>query len=363
MIPNLIPEHTKDKSEKNVSKIRGAAIILFTVLLVLSFKLSRERLNKNEIRLVFYNVENLFDTLDSVLDDDEFLPDGVRRWDWYKYNRKLNNISKVLIACSNRSAPDIIGLCEVENSTVLDHLCSKTILREVGYRTLFAQSKDRRGIGVGLLYKSNFELLRSEIIYPVRASGDTIETRSILYAEMADSFDTLRLFITHWPSRRGGVSASDKLRQDVASLIGLSVERLNKSDSRNLNIIIMGDLNANPGDMVVKKYLSGDDSDENSIGRLINISSYKGNEVQGSYKYQGRWNMYDQVLIDSSLMLQGHGYRYLNGSFRVLDNENILVDDLSYRGKKPGSTWNGPAYNGLYSDHLPVYFDLEVKEY
>jgi endonuclease/exonuclease/phosphatase family metal-dependent hydrolase len=345
---------------KNVSRVTGTGLIIIIVLLLESHSLGTRYRGGNEIRIVFYNVENLFDTLDSDLDDDEFLPGSERRWNTYKYTTKLNNISKVLISCSNKDAPDIIGLCEVENKNVLIDLCSETILGEVGYRTLFAQSHDSRGIGVALLYKSTFELVGSEIIYPHGSNDDTLDTRSVLYAELADSFDTLRLFVSHWPSRRGGVSATDKLRQEIAELIGTSVRKLRESGAGKGNIVVMGDLNANPGDEAIAAYLTCE-RNGSCPGRLNNISTYRGKKVEGSYKYQGRWNMFDQVLIDSSLLMPGNAYSYKKGSFRVLENDNILVDDLKYRGKKPGSTWSGPAYNGLYSDHLPVYFDLIIN--
>ena len=43
-----------------------------------------------------YNVENLFDTYDdSLTSDEEFLPEGDRYWNTYKYYQKINNIYKV----------------------------------------------------------------------------------------------------------------------------------------------------------------------------------------------------------------------------------------------------------------------------
>jgi len=62
----------------------------------------------------FYNVENLFDTFDDPeINDDDFTPKGRLKWDSIKYDQKLRNISKVI---KTMGAPDIVGLCEVENN-------------------------------------------------------------------------------------------------------------------------------------------------------------------------------------------------------------------------------------------------------
>ena len=166
----------KDKLAK-LQIIKYLVLITFlagSIFLLESVSMTSERKSiRDNIRLVFYNVENLFDTIDSVKDDREFLPGGERRWNGYKYRVKLNNIAKVIVACSKEELPDIVGLCEVENSMVLEDLVSRTILRNSGYKVLYGDSYDRRGIGVGMLYSSRFDTLQTQNLFPISESGDT----------------------------------------------------------------------------------------------------------------------------------------------------------------------------------------------
>ena len=83
--------------------------------------------SQNLFRVMFYNVENLFDTKDdSLKNDNDFLPDGFMRWTPWKYWEKLRNITRVITAVGGMQSPALIGLCEVENDSVIfdaDHPC------------------------------------------------------------------------------------------------------------------------------------------------------------------------------------------------------------------------------------------------
>ena len=111
-------------------------------------------LAQESFRVMFYNVENLFDTKDdSLKNDNEFLPDAMRRWNYYRYRDKVNSIAKVIIASGNEYVPDLVGLCEVENDTCLRDLVRYSPLREADYRYVMTNSPDERGIDVALLYQ------------------------------------------------------------------------------------------------------------------------------------------------------------------------------------------------------------------
>src|SRR5690554_1073054 len=101
--------------------------------------------------LLFYNVENLFDTINSPqVRDGEFTPDGSKEWDSHRYYNKLNNLSKVIIAAGKWNPPDIIGIAEVENKTCFRDLVGKTVLSKMRYQIIYHESEDRRGIDVAL---------------------------------------------------------------------------------------------------------------------------------------------------------------------------------------------------------------------
>jgi len=311
------------------------------------------------IRVVFYNVENLFDTTNSNLDDEEFLPDGVRRWNSGKYFRKINNIFKVIALCGEWSPPDIIGLCEIENYEVLQDLIVRTPLNQLPYEPLFAPSADDRGIGVGLLYNNErFDILGKDIWYPVSNELDTIRTRSVLSVTLSDMYDTLDIIITHWPSMRGGVTATDNLRRGVAVMIRDNVEK--KLENRNGGkILILGDFNCAPGSETITDWLGAlpisSHIEQNS---LYNLSANMVCKTGGSYKFQGNWDMLDQIIASGSLLEPVNGYRLVERNCHVVTDDVLLIEDGRYRGRKPFSTWSGYNYTGGYSDHLPVILDL-----
>lgn len=125
-------------------------------------------------RVMFYNVENLFDCRhDSLKEDREFLPDGEKKWTPSRYWRKLDALSKVVAAVGEERLPDLVGLCEVENDSVLFDLTRRSSLRALGYRYVATHSPDVRGIDVALLYQpGSFRLLEShEIPVPSAEAG------------------------------------------------------------------------------------------------------------------------------------------------------------------------------------------------
>ena len=67
-------------------------------------------------KVVFYNLENFFDTInDPEVKDDEFTPEGPKKWNTAKYNKKLGNIERVLfgMAAIDKEYPIVIGVSEV----------------------------------------------------------------------------------------------------------------------------------------------------------------------------------------------------------------------------------------------------------
>lgn len=354
----------KDKLVRNLSRdIIFTVSILFIMLLIISGRSFRTTGTDKGLNIMFYNVENLFDTIDSPLEDSDFLPSSDRKWNTYKYFSKIKNLAKIIVASGRWDAPDLVGLCEVENEIVLRDLVSLTLLKREDYNTLYAESADRRGIGVALIYKDKLKLISSELFYPVFPNGDTIHTRSVLLATMGCGKDTLNIMVSHWPSRRGGASLTDPLRESVASLIREIIDNVSAGKVGN-KFIIMGDFNCNPDSYILSEILLVNKQVNNELntGSLISIQPANSRADIGTYKYQGRWNNFDQLLISSSLLQTESGLRYKASSLRVLDNDYILVEDKSYRGLKPKSTWSGPVYIGGYSDHLPIVFNLDLVE-
>jgi endonuclease/exonuclease/phosphatase family metal-dependent hydrolase len=215
------------------------------------------RADSGLFRLLFYNVENLFDILnDPRKDDDAFTPGGDRRWNSYRLKHKVNNIYKAIAAASEFSVPAVIGLCEVENIYVLEMLARQTGLKNHDYNIIHRESADRRGIDVALLYRPvDFKVLDTifkQIDFPFDGSATT---RDILYIKgIAGISDTLHLYVNHWPSRWGGQGATERYRNHAAWVLRSLTDSVFKEDPL-AKIIIMGDFNDEPENSSLKDHL------------------------------------------------------------------------------------------------------------
>ena len=310
---------------------------------------------------VFYNVENLFDTKnDTLSDDDEFTPNGEKYWKNNKYQAKLENIARVLRGVGQWELPAIVGLCEVENKNVLYDLSRHRLINDAEYHLIHKDSPDRRGIDVAMLYREEvFQPLKSRWISILFESDPERTTRDILYVKgTINDLDTLHIFINHWPSRWGGIEASQPRRIEAARKLKQLTDSIYLADI-NPNILIAGDFNDNPTDSSLHKVLQAGIKSELTADGLVNLMLEDFNEGEtGTLKYRESWETYDQIIISSSMYYLRHTQLTLNGAF-VYAPDYLLIEDERYLGKKPFRTYIGPRYQGGFSDHLPVYIRFE----
>ena len=346
-------------------------LIPFTIFILINFNLIFAQENKDyesnkSIRVMFYNVENLFDTKnDSIKNDDEFLPNQGKFWTPKKYYTKINQISKVIAAVGGWTPPAIIGLCEVECRYALNTLTKYSPLKNLNYKIIHKESPDFRGIDVALLYqekKFNPILFKAIAIKFPFAPEKT--TRDILYVKgRTKNKDTLHVLVNHWPSRWGGQLKSEIKRVYVASVLKKTTDSIFNTDV-NAKIIIMGDLNDYPYNKSITETLmaKGDFSDIKA-NKLYNLAAYiQENTKIGSHKHKGVWGVLDQIIISGSLLnKKAKTYTTIENA-HIFDADFLLTDDEAYLGKQPFRTYLGFRYIGGYSDHLPVYLDLFFNE-
>lgn len=294
-------------------------------------------------RIAFYNTENLFDCQhDSLKDDREFLPDGVRHWTPWRYWEKIRRTAEVIASLGEDSAPEMVGLCEVENDSVLTDIVSRSPLRTMGYRYVLTSGDDPRGIDVALLYKpSHFRLLQwEERRVPVGTVRKDAHARPVLHVTgECLSGDTLDIFVCHWPSRRGGSRASEPLRVLAAQTVLEAMDSL-RTVRQNPLFVVMGDLNETTEGKAVK------------LLEQRSLLENKTRGLRGSYRYRGQWEQLDQMLVSPTLEVE---------SIRVLDADYLLENEPVFGGKRPFRTFNGRRYQGGYSDHLPVVLTLDLS--
>lgn len=319
------------------------SLIVTVFLFLMLFRASGQ-----EFSVMFYNVENLFDTVDDTLkNDDEFLPGGERRWTSYRYHKKLNAIARAVAAAGEWELPALIGLCEIENEDVLKDLVYGTILSAGNYGIVHRDSPDPRGIDIALLYRRDrFRIAAVRSWLPDSPDSLPVTTRNLLYIKVTAAEDTLHMVLCHLPSRRGGVLAAERLRERMIRLAADRVDSIMSSSGGRGTVIVMGDFNATPQDEMMT-VLTG-------AGKLVNLSVVLSEQGKGSYKYQGKWEMIDQVLVSPALTDSSGVWRTEPACFRVVDVPFLLTGDETYPGSKPFPTYGGYRWSGGYSDHLPV---------
>lgn len=306
------------------------------------------------------NCENLFDYRhEEGKDDMEWTVTSPRHWNKGRYWRKLNNIGQEIISCGEYQdtitshqqltpstqhptwqLPDMVALCEVENDSVVRDLAERSVLRNAGYRYLVTQSPDLRGIDVALLYSPvSFRLIRSYALR-VKPLPGMRPTRDILYAcgEII-SGDTLHVFVVHAPSRFGGERQTRPNRRVVGERLIASIDSI-RSLHPQPRIIVAGDFNDGDNDPLLK-YLHSQ--------RLHNISegAMGHNGARATYKYQGKWDNIDHILVSSALV-PAFQEAYVH------DPDFLLEEDQKYGGVMPHRNYNGMRYQRGFSDHLPL---------
>lgn len=315
---------------------------------------------QSPFRILEYNVENLFDCQhDRGHDDHEFLPDGDKRWNTYKYWKKLNALVKVVAAVGERRIPDLVVLCEVENDTVVRDLCQRSALRTLGYRYVVTGSEDARGIDVAVLYQpGTFRLLSCDTIrIPSREAGFP-PTRDLLYLQgRLISGDTLHLVACHLPSKYSGTRAADRHRLLAASTVASVCDSILHFHSQGL-LVVTGDFNASASEKLFRSELGA----ACGLRLLPELPLEDVRRVGGTYRYQGYWSSLDHFLVSEALCHPSSPVVLKDSVSRIADFPFLLQTDEKYGGVKPFRTYLGPRYLGGYSDHLPLWLDLLIRD-
>lgn len=308
----------------------------------------------------FYNVENLFDTIDSKYTiDEQFLPSSEKAWNTKKYFEKLNNLAKVITAI-DKKLPIFMGFAEIENKLVIQDLITNTNLREGNYGIVHHESPDKRGIDLGLIYRKEYmKILKTQNIRVKIASEPDFATRDIIYAkgELADN-DIIHIFLNHWSSRRSGQVESEYKRVRAATILRQQVDVLLEEDPM-AKIVIMGDFNDYPTNKSIYVTLNAKGTPDFSNGQLFNMAYKLEKEDKGTYNYRGDWGMLDQMIISKGLYSPEKGVEVSYDQCLVLRKEWMLYTDKKYGDQKPSRSYGGPKYYGGYSDHLPIYSKFE----
>lgn len=295
-------------------------------------------------RIAFYNVENLFDTINGPNNDEEFLPKGKKEWNSERYNTKINHINQII--CGLKT-PMLMGLCEIENKDVIEDIIHNN-KKLKHYKPIHFNSLDARGIDVGLIYNTKkLTLLDKGLIRFNLPEQDTPTSRDILWAKLSYKNEVFYTMVNHWPSRRGGteksapkrIKAATKAKEFIDSLLSIDI---------NTKVILMGDLNDYPSNRSVTKLQE----------IMTSCITKESNQYGGTNSYRGQWNILDHIMISNGF--QNMKLRIKPESGKIYSPDYLITE---YKGNKvPFRTYGGIKYLEGYSDHLPVYIELSLKK-
>jgi hypothetical protein len=313
----------------------------------------------------FYNLENLFDTIDDPNTiDEEFLPNGINKWTGERYKTKIAHLSEVISQIGGefvKGGPIIMGFAEVENRQVIEDLINTPALKPLDYGIVHFDSPDKRGVDVALIYQKQYFKVTNSMALKLTIPGvDDFFSRDQLVVSGIFDGEPLYVIVNHWPSRSGGEKKSAPLRNTAAKLCRSIVDSIMKIDI-NAKILIMGDLNDDPTDASLVKYLNAKgDIKKVAPGDLYNpmLKMFKIDGI-GSLAYRDSWNLFDQIIVSSGLTGEDKSTYKFYKSF-VFNKKFLTQTEGAYAGY-PFRTYAGGVYSGGYSDHFPVYVFL-VKE-
>lgn len=294
------------------------------------------------VSIAFYNTENLYDTIPSVLyDDAAYTPGGKYGWGTERYRSKLRNITRVI----DRMDADVVGLCEVENETVTRDLVA-TLGTDYNYIHRCVGKWDGRELA--LLYKGDRFVPEQVRRLESPSSRDFLYVRGLLCGERID------LIVCHLPSLLNKYPT----RERTMRALYYFVDSLHVADAE-ARLVVMGDFNAAPGDRILTEAFS---APEGCAPLLHCPFAELAATGAGSYAYKYSWMFFDKMHVSTRLMADADGanspVRYSRCG--VFIQPWMLTDDKTKRRGFPLRTFTGTRYTNGFSDHLPVYIYLEV---
>ena len=326
----------------------------------------------------FYNLENLFDTVhDDGKNDYEYLPDGANQWTETKYQKKLSNMAQVIAAMKqdNGAWHTVLGVSEIENRHVLEDLVADPQIADANFQIVHYDGPDTRGVDVALLYKPDqFTYLDSESIpfdfnsqaitfsSMTQEDKDSFRTRDVLMVHGLIDGEHFAIYVAHLPSRRGAKSGD--LRSRGGEIIYQHAMQMMQKYP-GIKCVVMGDMNDNPSDDSMAKYLRGKAGIE-EVGPEDYFSPFLSMYKAGysSLYYRGEGNIYDCLLVNYNLAHAPKGTfqiipitkkKYYG---RIFSKPFMTNQSGPYKGTPYRTFSNGAFVNG-YSDHYPTYIVIQ----
>ncbi len=309
----------------------------------------------------FYNVENLFDTThDEGKNDHDFTPNGSYQWNEMKYRHKLHNMASVLAEMGTDVLPNVgcaaIGLAEVENDHVMNDLTAQPELAARGYKYVHIEGPDRRGIDCALIYNPKLFTVRDTKLVPYvydLPKDSTHATRGFLTVSGTLAGEHVTIIVCHLPSRGAGSYYRELGGKQVKAL----KDSLLREDPK-VKVLVMGDMNDDPTNKSMYECLSakGEISEVGANDMYNPWYNVLVKEGTGTLQYQGKWNLFDQIIMTPNLLNKDGKKDFSELKFwknQIFRRDYLFQESGKYKGNTKRTTAGGVWLDG-YSDHLPV---------
>ena len=346
--------------------------ILGVLLAIISLNtIAQEKRNFKIHTIAFYNVENLFDTINDINKNDEASPIMEIKFNRSEiYKKKVKNMASVIADIGSdlvNKSPSIVGLSEVENRNVIEDLLNNKHLLNKNYDIVHYDSPDERGIDVGLIYNKDVFKVNSTkshelIIYDNKSSKRNYTRDQLVVSGLLDN-ELIHVIVNHWPSRSGGEERSRAGRMAAAELNKKIIDSL-QNKYKNAKIITMGDFNDDPHDDSMKKILNAkkyiEDVKTNGIYNPMEV--ILSDQGIGSNAYRDVWQLFDQILVTEPFLNKKYdSYQFYKAG---IFNKSYLINKAGRYKGYPFRSFSWGSFTDGYSDHLPSYIYLikEIKD-
>ena len=309
----------------------------------------------------FYNVENLFDTINSPgINDSDFTPEGSKGWNTARYMEKLDRLGEVIKKMGAELTPDgpaVLGLCEVENRAVLVDLANNHFIKDRNYQVVHYTGPDRRGIDVALMYNPKYFKYISSKPYPtIIPDRPGFRTRDQLLVTGELLGERMHFIVSHWPSRGGGERRSRPMRIAAADIARAIVDSIQLAEP-GAKVVLMGDYNDDPSSISIRRHLRAHGNLKNlKDDELFNPFEDHYRRGIGSLAWRDSWNLFDMHLLTPSLVRNDAStFRFHKA---VVFNPPFLRQPTGRFQGYPFRSYSGDMYQSGYSDHFPTYIFL-----
>jgi len=320
--------------------------------------------------IAWWNLENLFDIEDST-DRPDWLQKKLKRelagWDVSVLDKKISNLASIIKQMNENNGPDLLGVCEIENKTVLEKLATAINMPGRDYAVVHSNTEDARGIDVAFIYDHNIFKKPAEsdvfnhVVLKRNATRDIVQVN---FKTQTNSPSDLIVIGNHWPSRLGGNIESEPYRIIAAETMSYWIERIGEYFDQEVPIIVMGDFNDEPFNRSITDYALGiRDSSRVKSKRsrkpyLLNLMWKLQHENHGTH-YYGGWGILDQILVNRPLLRNEGDLNLVEDSCKIFIRPQMQKSSKPRRFGRPSKKSQFDPEG--YSDHFPVIVKIENK--